>query len=799
MIDYELSDLFLQNSINKQMVLSTNDGTRITNSMIHQGSFVLEESLCSESTITIGSCEANSIKFTYSTESTISLKDKWLDVEMSLGGNTNMPFKYGRYKVFSDVPTSDRKARNIVAYDVMYDIINADVTSWFNGLTFPMTLKDFRDSFFAYLGVDQVDTSLIHDGILIEQGIQAEKISGKTVICSICEANGCFGNINRQGKFKYKYLDKITQGLVPSNDLFPSNDLYPSDFSTYAIGNSAYIYCNYEDFKTMDITGLYITKQEDSAGVLVGTEDNCYKITNNFLFNGMSEEQLTNVANNIYEKIKDISYIPVTSSDCLGNPCLEVGDAIRFNTSKKLVETYILNRTLSGIQALRDSYVAHGTLSIAGNVNSVYDAITDLKGKTNVLERTAEETKSTLTNLEENVSSEFRQTAQQISLKVSKGNVSSEISQEAGQVTISGNRLVVNSTNFSLDAQGNVDITGDLKTYEKLMILKDGYSAYIEGASINDDAYLIWHDSDGTTMYGQHFVDNPMGILFQPYGASTKIAKLDGMFFIDDLQTKDGYADHLGIFTLDAFNIYCNSLKVDGKSVITSGNISSQSVYSAQNAIYATSAGSASSATNASYATSSGSASSATNAYTLKSANDSYSTSHKSDNKLSSNATSGTTQLGSASLKWSEVFAATGTINTSDRNEKREIKELDDKYAKLFELLVPVSFQFKDSKSGRTHIGFISQDVEEAMEKVGLTNLDFAGFCKDIKEEYYVDEDGIEKSRQVLDENKNPIYIYSLRYGEFIALNTMMIQRANNRISELEKKYDKIIELLENK
>ena len=108
-------------------------------------------------------------------------------------------------------------------------------------------------------------------------------------------------------------------------------------------------------------------------------------------------------------------------------------------------------------------------------------------------------------------------------------------------------------------------------------------------------------------------------------------------------------------------------------------------------------------------------------------------------------------------------------------------------------MLIPVSFQFIDGD--RTHIGFISQDVEDAMNECGLTSLDFAGFCKDIKTEYYIDENGKENVRNVLDENGNPIYIYSLRYSEFIALNTMMIQKSKNRIDELQRKY----ELLENK
>ena len=128
-------------------------------------------------------------------------------------------------------------------------------------------------------------------------------------------------------------------------------------------------------------------------------------------------------------------------------------------------------------------------------------------------------------------------------------------------------------------------------------------------------------------------------------------------------------------------------------------------------------------------------------------------------------------KLGGPSYKWTEVFADTGTINTSDRNEKKNIDDIDERYVNLFEMLMPQSFMYINGTSGRTHIGFISQDVEEAMKEVGLTSLDFAGFCKDEIE----NEDGTTST------------IYGLRYSEFIALNTLMIQRTRNELSELKQ------------
>lgn len=160
-------------------------------------------------------------------------------------------------------------------------------------------------------------------------------------------------------------------------------------------------------------------------------------------------------------------------------------------------------------------------------------------------------------------------------------------------------------------------------------------------------------------------------------------------------------------------------------------------------------------------------------------------------NKAGTAAVNGYTNLGSGSYRWKQLFATTATISTSDRNLKKDIHQLTDTHLDFFLKLQPVSFLFKDGESGRTHIGFIAQDVEQAMSECGLTDLDFAGFCKDQKVEVFFEEDEngdkIEKERPILDENGNPDYIYSLRYEEFIALNTYVIQKLWKRVDAVEK------------
>lgn len=169
--------------------------------------------------------------------------------------------------------------------------------------------------------------------------------------------------------------------------------------------------------------------------------------------------------------------------------------------------------------------------------------------------------------------------------------------------------------------------------------------------------------------------------------------------------------------------------------------------------------------------------------------------------------------LGKSSYRWKEIWCSTSLNTASDRNIKKNISDLssDSRYIEFFMLLQPKSYLFKDGESGRTHVGFISQDVEEAMTKCGLSSLEFAGFCKDQKmdvreemeeiqhpadeksgKEAWIEQKVKRIEEPVFDDDGNPVHEYSLRYEEFIALNTMMIQKQKMKIDKMEKRLDKM-------
>ena len=498
MINSSLKEKYWDSATDKQMVISVvGTNQKIDNSMLEIGTFALEESLCSESELKFGACEANCVKFT-ARNTAGSIIGKTISIEETIDGDIENPMPYGVFKVASDVPTADRTKRQITAYDVMYDIINADVKSWYAGLSFPMTLKQFRNSFFAHLGIAQVETNLVNDSMTVNKTIVATQtddssavteesaISGKTVVTAICEINGCFGNINREGKFEYVFLKAITSALYPSEDLFPADNLFPSDANTESM-TGHYITFDYEDFQSKAITQLEIKTSEDNAGAIVGTAGNNYSITGNFLVSDKTGAELEQIANNLLPIIAEAEYTPIKSCTCVGNPCLTLGDPIRFNTTREIVETYLLQRTLTGVQSKRDSISAQGTQTHSAKVNSIRDTIESVERRTGKLERNADHLQSTYEDLEEQTSSKFEQTANaitaevtraqgaegslssqisivagEVSSKVSSGDVVSEINQSAEQITLRGNRLVVESNNFQLDASGNVYIVQSL-------------------------------------------------------------------------------------------------------------------------------------------------------------------------------------------------------------------------------------------------------------------------------------------------------------------------------------------------
>ena len=96
------------------------------------------------------------------------------------------------------------------------------------------------------------------------------------------------------------------------------------------------------------------------------------------------------------------------------------------------------------------------------------------------------------------------------------------------------------------------------------------------------------------------------------------------------------------------------------------------------------------------------------------------------------------TSLGRSSKRWSVVYAATGTINTSDERAKQDIEPLSDAELRVATALKGLvkKFRFKDSvaekgDAARIHVGVIAQEVEAAFAAEGLDGFRYGILCYD--------------------------------------------------------------------
>ena len=468
MIDYKYYDLFDKSSVDKQLKIVCQDGTILTNKNFSSTSsdFSLSESLCSDSKLSFGKCESSCLKIKIA-NTVKSLKGQTLQVTETLGNKTDIPFKFGTYIVDEDTLTSDKKYRNITAYDRLYSISSINVSEWYNN-QFPskqvpliryenvtkewtytgidgkeiteyydelepityyqtqyesITLKAFRDSFFKYIGLTQQLTTLVNDNMKISKSVDDIDLTAKDVLEAICEINGVFGKMSREDVFTYVELKKFSRGLFPSKTLYPNSSLFPTkpeNVDTRRLEMGEYKTLQVGDTNFEQITKLQIRQSEDDIGYIAGDDTGItYIIQGNFLTYSSGTDELKTIANNVLSKISKVIFNPINIT-LQGNPCVETGDTIRIiDTNNKVYMSYVLQRTLTGIQMLMDSIISEGDQSLA-EVNGIQHDIIKLQGKTNELSRLVEGTSSTLNDYAKGLKSEISQKTDSLKLSVSK-------------------------------------------------------------------------------------------------------------------------------------------------------------------------------------------------------------------------------------------------------------------------------------------------------------------------------------------------------------------------------------------
>lgn len=367
---------------------------------IHSDSLSLSEGVANTNSIEFVGCIASQFKITVS-DIGEEIEGKKIVVKIHTDGTEDEPVPLFKGIVDSAEGQSNTRAKEIVAYDELYKKGSTNVAAWYKSLEFDITLKNLRDSLFDYIGLEQVEIDLPNDNVTIKKQYNPNALQALAVIKAICQINGAFGIINRNGKFEYRIVDNLEDNS--DVDFYPDPDDYPGiSLDTFDLENintteiPFYKDAKFEGYNVKPVDKITIRQSESDEGVSYGSGTNNYIIQGNMFTYGLSKDVLLQIAANIYPNIQGFSFRPFTSVNN-GLPFLECGlNAVSYTmlNFEKTKETgqmvydkhvfYILNRELTGIQALKDSYSAKGE-------KYQTEFITDLQTQIDILKKNIEQ------------------------------------------------------------------------------------------------------------------------------------------------------------------------------------------------------------------------------------------------------------------------------------------------------------------------------------------------------------------------------------------------------------------------
>lgn len=496
-------------------------GLTIDNNTIHSEAVTIKESICDEEEFVLGGCIASSCEFEVSEILQNELNGQEFTATLETvdeDGNSALELSMGTYRVDSATLVDDKDYKKVVAYDALY-VASVDVSEWYNGI-FPeeeksvtklqdgkevtvkiveygtVKLKAMRESLLQYLGIPFESQDLINDDMDVEKTVApaAGSLTGITVLKAICMVNGGFGRMNRNGKFEVIYLhDMHSLGLQPHVGLYPKKGLYPSSsgnglrdiskLSGAADMEPEYRSIRCEEYTTDKITCLNIQTDDEDVGVTVGTDlSNPYLITGNFLLYGKSVDELKVIGGNILSKLKGIYYRPVSELKLNALPYLETGDMIVAEKEAEKVYSYIFSRTISGIQALIDTYEAKGNQKRQNEVTQESELM-QLKGRTLKIQKNIDSVYIEMANVEKKTSTRFEQTDSTIVLKVDSDGRLAEVALGDDPDTAK-TYFKVKANNLDLEAEDvfNIISGNELNlSGKKITIVSDKFNVTEDG------------------------------------------------------------------------------------------------------------------------------------------------------------------------------------------------------------------------------------------------------------------------------------------------------------------------------
>lgn len=385
--------IYTDDCVKKQMFY---EGTTEISKYIVPGFLKKQEYLC---TGQLNFGEVNSTKIQFKTYGNLNLTGKIISVRY---GTDEENVLIGTYKVTYSSVKSNSSIVTVTAYDSI-KVFDKNIADWYVAQAWPVKLKNLRQSLCEYIGIEAAEVELINDDIMVPKTVNPSKLNGMEMLFYIGQLNGVFAHA--ADTYSIEWLSLGTSAVQ-----IPKRVTYgPTAFEA-------------KSYDTAPIGGLVIRQEDGDVGVSIGTT-NKYVVQGNILVYGYSTEQLTTVANRLYDKIKDVRYVPC-SLKVKYLPDVRMGSMCSYDGNI----FYVLQRISTG--NLFDTLTAGGNEYLETDTG-IESQLEQIRGKANVLSRTIEETKNTISDIEQGLKNEITATASEFDVKLQ--NLQSEID---GQIEV---------------------------------------------------------------------------------------------------------------------------------------------------------------------------------------------------------------------------------------------------------------------------------------------------------------------------------------------------------------------------
>lgn len=196
-----------------------------------------------------------------------------------------------------------------------------------------------------------------------------QNVTVRDVLRSLIELTGGFLRYGRTGDLEY--ITAKEAGLYPRSDLYPASNLYPQAVADAYLPMTKYLDINYENYHVADYGKIQIVAGDVKTATYTLDGDNTYIMDDNVFysdsiciyktdFSGSDVlPQVEDMLEYLLDSICELSYTPY-DANLVGLPWIETGDRVRLKTANGWINTFVFERTLTGIQILRDNFTAEG-------------------------------------------------------------------------------------------------------------------------------------------------------------------------------------------------------------------------------------------------------------------------------------------------------------------------------------------------------------------------------------------------------------------------------------------------------